>query len=257
MNKLKYEDSEPDLEFENDIKQSFYRTFQENQLDYLCNRTLYRLIFYLRNKKIADEIVINNNDILKKMEDYHNNTNLLFSNKFNNTPCKSENGLTPLQLNYPNKYENNIKHESNFDIFDSWVFPKKSKDCKDNEKSPNLDNAKQNIDYPLSSLWSGGDNNKKLKRNYSSFNSNGHYPEEIIEKKVKEEESFGINIYKQDPYYDDKFLPQNEKIQFNLFKKPTPMFHSKPTQSFNTNVKLETPIKMEINNSSNNKTKSF
>lgn len=39
MNKLKYEDSEPDLEFDNDIKQSFYRTFQENQLDYLCNRT--------------------------------------------------------------------------------------------------------------------------------------------------------------------------------------------------------------------------
>lgn len=192
----------------------------------------------------------------KKMEDYHNNNNFLFSNKFNNTPSKSENGLTPLQLNYPNKYENNIKHENNFDIFDSWAFPKQLKESKDHEKSPNLDNVKQNIDYPLSSLWSGGENHKKLKRNYSSFNSNGNFYEEMIEKKIKDDESYGVNIYKQEPDHDEKIQPQNEKIPFNLFKKPTPMFHKKSSQNFNINSKSETPFKMEFNNS-NNKSKSF
>ena len=282
MNKIKHDDS--DIEPDFDLKQGFYRTFQENHLDFLCTR----IIIFFKNIKvyiitIADEIVLDH-DPLKKLYDPQNESYMLepkdnsFINQ-SNTPFKQDSCPTPIHLKLYQKFDiNNSMRNGDFlqsghdEVFETWTYPKQNimKNNREFEKFQNNDNFRQNNEFPLSSLWSGGgDNSKSYKRNYECFNGNSQYHEDFYDKKVKfnnesndyETGSFNgkspINQINQgrdsnnqaqthEGYNNNNnYQAFPEKIQFHLFKKSAPMYNRITQPPMPT----YTPLKHETNGS--------
>lgn len=150
-------------------------------------------------------------------------------------------------MKFNQKFDHNLKlfHMTNEDLQDDWQYPRQNleRNIRNFDKSPNFEIFKQHNDYTLSSMWPGVDENnhfnKNNKRNFGNFNGHNGYYEEQPEKKLKINESFdyeagfiksplncNYNRNKIGQTQENQEFP--EKIQFNLFKKPMPMYYKKP-----------------------------
>ena len=174
--------------------------------------------------------------------------------KLSNTPNKPE--LTPINMRVFQKVDYNLKF--NEEINESWSFqrpnnPLNSRNPRENESYSFIDNPKQGFELPLSSIWHGDhENMKNINKSYDIFNGNAQNFEQIIDKKVRPLENFELSAPLQNkafatkeenpPWNNNNNKHNNdpkEKIQFHLFKKPTPMFQKKtpPQKNFVTPLK--------------------
>ncbi len=197
-------------------------------------------------------------DLIKKSYDPHNESYLseLKDTSFINrslTPYKQEPFPTPNPLRFYQKYDYNMVNNSGYDeLYECFKQTNGNKNIRDFEKSP-INDINKNLEYPLSSIWSGGDH-KNLKRNYETYNGNSQNYDGFPEKKVKYSDNHGYeplffpgkpvsnNLNKDNsasPILENNGF--SEKIHFDLFKKPVAMYQKKavfPNPSY-------TPLKME------------
>ena len=240
MSKLKPDDDvDSDQEPEDfDLKHSFYRTFQENHLEFLCNRIYFPLKSFIFLFSSADEIVPYQDSIKKTNFDLHNDSYSFEMRensflKLSHTPIKAES--TPQNMRVFQKIDYNLKFNEEFN--DSWSFqrpnnPLNNRPPRENESYSFNENPKQGFECPLSSIWHGDhENMKNINKNYDIFNGNAQNFEQIIDKKSQQ------TIKEENNAKNHEGTEFNGKIPFHMFKKPTPMFQKKTSQTFVTPLK--------------------